>query len=92
MSRFAVVFTGIISARYNDRGIPGEHQEGHWAFRKKSSRDGNPEPVFINDWQGQREFCRAEGLALPKEFGRNFEVSEDGRTVKNSVGMPGCEI
>jgi len=91
-SRFGVIWTGPISARYNDRDSANAHQEGHWAWRRRSSKSGKPEPIFLNDWQQQKEFCKEEGLANPREMPRNFEIAADGKTVKSSVGMPGCEI
>jgi hypothetical protein len=90
-SAFQVVFTGPITARYNDRTKENAHEEGHWAYRK-NTLSGKPEPCFIDTFEAQREFVKSEGLANPKEFGNNFEVGDDGKTVKNSCGMPGCEI
>jgi hypothetical protein len=91
-SAFNVVFTGTITARYNDRSIENWHVEGHWAYRTKSTPDGKPKGEYITTFQQQKEFCRAEGLALPQELPRNFHVAEDGKTVLNTCGMPGTEI
>lgn len=89
----STVFTGVITARYNDKGTPGAHLDGHWGWRRKSSKvPGKPEPVFIETWDQQRDFCRAEGLANPKEMPRNFEIGEDGKGAKNTMGMPGSEV
>jgi hypothetical protein len=87
-----IVFTGVISARYNDKNVENPHQEGHWQWRKKSSVSGKPEPVFISDWQTQKEFCKAEGLANPREMPRNMEIASDGKGVLNTRGMPGTEL
>lgn len=92
MSRFGVVWTGPITAKYNDKESKGAHKEGHWAFRKKSSLSGKPEPVFIETFQQQREFCKAEGLVNPTQAPRNLVVKEDGRTLANTRGMPGTEL
>jgi len=88
------VFTGVITARYNNPQAENAHQDGHYAWRRKSSTlpGGKPQPVFIENFDQQREFCKAEGLANPKDMPTNFEVSSDGRTVLNTRGMPGTEI
>ena len=90
-SRSNVIFSGAITARYNDRSATNPHQEGHWAWRKKTL-NGKPEPVFIDSWSAQKDFCKAEGLTNPKDMPRNYEVGEDGKTLLNTRGMPGTEI
>lgn len=90
-SRFAIVFTGPLTARYNDKSIENSHQEGHWAWRKRTP-DGKPQSVFIDSFSKQREFCKAEGLANPKDLPNYMPVSEDGKRVLNASGMPGTGV
>lgn len=89
-SRFGIVFTGVISARYNDRDKEGANREGHWAFEKDPA--GKTKPVFLETWQDQKEFCARNKLANPKEMPANYTVAEDGKTVLNTRGLPGTEI
>lgn len=88
ISNFGVVFTGPLTAKYNERGSENPHQEGHWAF-KKNTKDGIPKPVWISDFDAQRRFCKEEGLVNPKDIPTHAEVSDDGKKL-NSRGMPGC--
>lgn len=92
-SRFGVVFSGPITKKYNDNmKADSYHQEGHWAYRIKSSKDGNPEPVYIETFQQQKEFCRAEGLVNPKDL-PNMEADSEGKFRSNAgVGMPGTWV
>lgn len=89
-TRFAVVFTGPITARYNDRDKEGAHKDGHWGFEK--GPDGKTKPTFIETFDQQREFCRRNNLMNPKDVGRNYEVAEDGKTALSPMGMPGVEV
>lgn len=89
-SAFNVVFTGPITARYNDRGKEGAHLDGHWAWEKGA--DGKSHPTFIDSWDAQKSYCKRNGLANPREMPANFDVAEDGRTVLNTRGLPGTEI
>ena len=93
-STFAVVFTGPITAKYLDRSKEGGNNRdgGHWVFENGPRPGKGAKPVWIDNWADQKSYCRRNGLALPSEMSNNYEVAEDGRTVKNSVGMPGCEI
>lgn len=75
-STFRVIWSGVITARYNDPKRDNAHQEGHWAYRTRSSRSGNPEPVFIETFDDQRRFCRDEGLVNPKDVSSSTERSE----------------
>lgn len=90
-SAFSVVFTGPITKKYNDNmRADNYNQEGHWAYRVKSSKSGNPEPVYIETFQQQKEFCREEGLVNPKDL-PNMEADSEGKFRSNAgVGMPGC--
>lgn len=88
MSRFGIVFTGPITARYNDPKRENAHQEGFWVYRQRSSISGQPEPVFLNDWQQLREFNKAEGLSAPGEVPTNSTISADGKRILSN-GMPG---
>jgi predicted nucleic acid-binding Zn ribbon protein len=92
-SRFGVVFSGTITTKYNDnRGVDSAHQEGHWAYRVKSSKSGHPEPVFIETFQQQREFCKEEGLVNPKDL-PNMEADSEGKFRSNAgMGMPGVWV
>ncbi len=87
----ATVFTGVISERYKDRSKEGGFGDGHWSF-PRDPETKKVTPRFIETFDDQRRMCSEFGLANPKEFGNNYEVSEDGKSVKNSIGMPGCEI
>jgi hypothetical protein len=86
-----VVFTGPLTARYNYKDAENPHQEGHWAWRRKSSLSGKPEPVFIDSFDAQRQFCASEGLVNPKELPRNYQISETGKGEINTRGLPGTE-
>ena len=87
-SRFGVVFTGRITARYNEPGRENSHMEGFWTYRKRSSVSGQPEPVFIEDWQQLKNFNKAEGLAAPGDVPTHSTITPDGRRIV-SDGMPG---
>lgn len=88
ISSFAVVFTGCITSRYNNRKLEGAHLDGHWATAR-NTLDGVPRPVFIDTFDKQREFCKSEGLVNPKDVGI---MHSRGKTWSNPTGMPGCEI
>lgn len=91
-SRFGVVFTGPITAKYNDPKAENPHQEGHWAYRVRSSSTGHPEPVFIESFEQQRAFCKEEGLVNPKDV-PNLDASPDGKLATNAgCGMPGAWV
>jgi len=87
-SRFGIIFTGPLTARYNDPKRENAHQEGFWAYRKRSSVSGQEERIRIETHQELRDFCDAEGLVHPSELPRNATISADGRTI-SSKGMPG---
>lgn len=89
-SAFNVVFTGPMSARYNDRGKEGAHLDGHWAYEK--GMDGKTKATFLETWDDQRAYVKRNNLANPTEMPRNFEVSEDGKTAANTRGLPGTEL
>lgn len=90
MSSFGIVFTGDITDRYLDRGL--EHKTGaHWAWGRDPATK-KPVPRRIETFDDQRNFCREFHVQNPKDMPRNLEVSEDGKTVKSSMGMPGCEV
>lgn len=91
MSLSNVVFTGPITARYNDRGKERAHQEGHWAYEKDPITK-KQRAVRIETFDDQRAFCKRNNLANPKEMPRNFEIGGDGKAVLNTRGMPGTEI
>jgi hypothetical protein len=85
------VWTGEITTKYNDKNADGYHQEGHWAYRVRSSMSGEPEPVWIDTFQKQKEFCKQEGLVNPKDLPTHADVSDDGKRLR-SRGMPGAWI
>ncbi len=92
LSTFAVVFTGVISARYLDSSAEGAHKRdgGHWAYEKDAA--GKTKACYIETFDQQRDFCKRNKLANPKEMPHSYPVAEDGRTVLNTRGMPGSEI
>lgn len=91
VSRFGIVWTGHLTTKYNDKRSEDYHQEGHWAYRVRSSQSGEPEPVWIDSFQKQKEFCKEEGLVNPKDLPTNADISADGRKLR-SQGMPGSWV
>lgn len=89
ISGFAVVFTGVITAKYNDKGLDNSHADGHYAWRKNTS-DGKPKLEFIETFQQAKDFAKAEGCINPKDIGP-MEVGSDGKSV-SSAGLPGCWV
>ena len=80
-SSFGVIWTGGLEAKYNDRSIEGGYKDGaHWAVRKRGL-DGQPlkapEPTYIDSWQKQAEYCKAEGLVNPKDLPSKADHSGD---------------
>jgi len=92
-SAFKVVFTGPITARYLDKSIEGGNAPdgGHWFF-ERDKVTGKTKPTWVEDFQTQKELCKRNGVANPREMPRNWHVSEDGTTTVNSRGMPGTEL
>jgi predicted nucleic acid-binding Zn ribbon protein len=86
-----IVFTGVMTARYNDPKKEYSHQEGQWASRVKSTTraDGKPEPVFLETFEDMSKHCKAEGLVNPKDTPAGVEITADGRGFKNTSGNPG---
>jgi hypothetical protein len=81
---------------YNSPNIHDRHaqnSEGHIAYRTRSSRlvGGAPEPVQIRSIQDQREYCKAEGLAMPSDLPAVSRVSDDGMKISGR-GLPGQEV
>ncbi len=92
ISRFGIIWTGSITARYNDKRAENPEKDGgHWAWRRRSSISGQPEPVFISDFSQQKDFCKQEGLVNPRDLPTNAEPSSDG-TQLQSRGMPGAWV
>lgn len=87
-SAFKVVFTGPLTARYNDPKREGAHMEGFWDYRVRSSVSGNPEPVYLSTWDELREFRKSEHLSMPGDVPTQATMSADGRKI-SSAGMPG---
>lgn len=90
MSTFAVVFTGPITVRYNDKSKEGAHKEGHWAFPRRREDGTVPPAEFISTFEEQRAFCKRNGFARPDEMPTNAEISDDGKRLVR--GMPGQEV
>lgn len=90
ISTFNVVFTGAITARYNDRNLENSHEEGHTVWGR--DKDGKAFSKRIETWQDQKEWCREQGLANPKDHGKNMSVAEDGKAVLSPMGLPGVEL
>ena len=88
------LWVGEISANYLDPSKEGGHKKtgAHWVWEKGDKPGKGAKPTLITTWQDQREYCKRNGLAVPSSVGNHYEVEEDGKTVKNSMGMPGCEV
>jgi putative FmdB family regulatory protein len=86
-SAFGVIWTGAITPKYTDHNKP-DSAGPHWAYRVRSSKSGNPEPVLIDTWAKQKQFCKEEGLVVPSDLPSNAEVSADGKKLQ-SAGMSG---
>jgi hypothetical protein len=92
ISRFGIVWTGPLS-KYNDPTKEAHNQceDGHYAWRVRSSRSGNPEKVYLRTRQDQVRFVKEEGLLDPAECPANADISADGHRL-SSQGLPGCWI
>lgn len=86
VSRFGVVFTGPITAKYNDSKGENPYMEGHWVTEKKTP-DGVHRQRFIETWQQRKEFMKQEGLT---DVGP-MDGASDGKK-SSSQGLPGCWI
>lgn len=92
VSQFAVVFTGPLSAKYNDPKLEGAHKEGHWGWRRKSARDfDKPEPVWLDSWEKRKRFMAEEHLIGYEDVGP-VEGTRDGKWSRTRTGMPGTWI
>jgi hypothetical protein len=80
MSTFAVVFTGAITARYNDSKLENSHQAGHVAWERDPITN-KPRACRIETFDDQRAYCSRNHLANPKDYGHSYDVAEDGKTV-----------
>lgn len=87
-SRFNVPFLGPMTARYNDKKIPGAHVEGHWATRKRTL-DGRERMEWIDSWDKQKQFCKEEGLILPSDLPSTPTLKSGSGKEWSTVGMPG---
>ena len=87
MSCFASPFMGSLR-KYSDLKREGAQMDGFYAYRKRTSVSGQPEPVFLSSVAEVREFNKAEGLSPPGEIPRNVQIGSDGKTL-SSAGMPG---
>jgi len=94
ISVFHVVFTGPITARYNDKKLEGSHKEGFTAWRVHSAKDPRcPEPVHITSFSDRKQFMKDEGLEEVPSNATISGVGEDGQGVKvSTVGEPGCWV
>lgn len=80
-SSFGIVFTGALTARYNEPDRDNAHVEGHWAYPRRTDDGKTPSPVWIDTWQKQREFCKENNFYRPDETGTFAEISDDGRNL-----------
>jgi len=64
---FAVVRTGPVGGKYAGKHKESYYESGHIAWRVRSSRSGKPEPIWIDTWEKQKQFCKEEGLYNPWE-------------------------
>lgn len=87
ISSFGVVFTGTITARYNDSKLENAHVEGSWMYEKKAP--GGPRHTFVDTWEQRKRIMKQEGLI--DAGGQGAEVSSDGRKV-STAGMPGAWV
>jgi predicted nucleic acid-binding Zn ribbon protein len=87
VSRFGTVFMGSLR-KYTDLKREGASEEGFWAYRRKSSVSGQPEPVYLTSVQEVRDFNKSEGLAPPGDIPTNSTISADGKRIVSN-GMPG---
>lgn len=64
---------------YSDKNLEGANADEHIAYRVRSTTrpDGKPEPVVIDSFKKQRDFCKDEGLVLPSDAGA-IEATPDG--------------
>lgn len=85
--RFAAPFSGSLR-KYTDPKRENAHMEGFWAYRKRSSVSGKPEPVWLDSMEAVRAFNKAEGLSAPGDVPTYSTISADGKHIE-SRGMPG---
>jgi hypothetical protein len=88
----SVIWTGAIGKRYRTKGVDGYDAPDGIRMYTRKTPDGKPKMVELSDWGQVKSFCRQEGLADPRQQGLNMEVGEDGKSVKNTCGMPGTEV
>jgi putative FmdB family regulatory protein len=91
ISSFSVIFTGALTARYNDPKCENPYQEGFWAHRVKSSSSGAPEATFIDTWEKRREYMKEEGLIGHEDIGP-VDPSSDGKWSNTRTGRPGTWV
>ena len=48
---------------------------------RRNTEDGEPRVEYLTTYQQVKEYCKAEGLAMPGEVNPNIEVGKDGRMV-----------
>jgi hypothetical protein len=81
ISQFQVVFTGPLTARYNDKKLDGAHQEGYF-MTEKHTPDGKEKITWVDSWSERKRILKQEGLV---EAPGSAEVGSDGK----SIGMRG---
>lgn len=89
ISQFAVVFTGPITARYNDKKKERPDLESHWVWEKKTP-DGKPRQRYIETWQQRKEYMKQEGLR--DDIGVIDAPSDGKGSGNNGCGMPGAWV
>lgn len=90
-ARFAMPFSGSISARYLDKSLEGGNAKdgSHWAWEKPGP-DGKERAVRIETFQQQKEFAKRNGLFNPSSANSptNVEINESG-TKLSGAGLKG---
>lgn len=87
-----VVWTGSIGQRYRSKAADGYHEPDGMTMWSRKTPDGKPVPVRLESWADVRRFAKSEGLTDPRELPNNLEVKPDGKSLANTMGMPGSEV
>jgi predicted nucleic acid-binding Zn ribbon protein len=86
----AISAPNVVFARpfsyYDDPNAQQGGKDYHVAYRIHSSRSGQPEPVIIDSFQKQREFCREEGVRNPADINPNARMGDDGKHMITNEG------
>lgn len=86
----AICAPNVVFARpfsfYDDKNAQCRGQDSHIAYRVHSSKSGKPEPVLIDSFQKQRDYCREEGVRNPGDLNPNSRFGEDGKSMITNEG------